>query len=568
MTNLIKIGRVLSRVAPVFAVTIFVMLGAASPSLAQSSSSDIEARVDKIFAEWNHSNSPGCELAVVKDGKIIYEKGYGMSDLDHDIPMSGKSVFYLASMSKQFTAACIAILVERGKLSLDDDIRKYFPELPEYQAPIKVRNLVHHTSGIRDFLAMVSISGRNIEDVMTEKGIIEELARQRHLNFTPGDRFLYSNSGYWLLAALVKRVTGQSLHQFADENIFRPLGMTHTHFHDDRHEIIKNRAIGYDPAGKDQFKMDEYWNFDQVGDGGLMSTVEDLYLWDQNFYHNKLEKGLTDLQLTTEKLNNGEPNEYAFGLMPGTYRGLKAVTHGGALMGFRTEMIRFPEQHFSVICLANLASMNPTALVKKVADIYLEGQFTGTEAVAEKTISLPEAEINARAGYYRDPVTGDVIRLEAKGGKLAATTFGITIYIAPVASDRFVSVGAPFNIQIRFQQKPGADRPGIVIGADAQPGDYYAPITPVSVSEQEMSELAGNYYSDELQVTYKLSVSNGKLHLSIPNSLEGSLVPSIKDAFAAPGGINLMFTRDSSGKVNGFVMNDGRALGFEFVRKD
>jgi CubicO group peptidase (beta-lactamase class C family) len=241
-----------------------------------SGQSPRNAAVDRVFAQWDTPGSPGCALGVVRGGRLLYERGYGMANLDYDIPNGPTMVYYIGSDSKQFTAAAVALLSLRGQLSLDDDLRKYFPELPDYGTPVRIRHLIHHTSGLRDIYTLMSLRGDRLEDVFPDSQALALIARQRGLAFTPGSAYSYSNTGYFLLAQLVKRVSGRSLREFADAEIFRPLGMTNTHFHDDPGHVMKNRAMSYEPDGKGGFVISYLQNFDKVGAGGLYSTVHDL----------------------------------------------------------------------------------------------------------------------------------------------------------------------------------------------------------------------------------------------------------------------------------------------------
>ena len=377
----------------------------ASPSADEA----LTARVDKLFAQWNKPDSPGCALGIVKDGRLIYKRGYGMANLDYNIPISPKSVFQIASISKQFTAMSILLLAKQGKLSLDDDIQRYLPDLPRYQSPITIRHLIHHTSGIRNFIELAELAGMRHEDAhLTDDDFLGLIARQKELNFKPGEEYVYSNSGYFLLGLIVKRVSGKSLRKFAEENIFKPLGMNNTHFHDDRNLVVKNRATGYLPSGNGGSAL-AIDNDESVGAKGLYTSVEDLFLWDQNFYNNKLGGGpdLISEQLSTGKLNNGEKVNYAFGLQVGTYKGFKTIGHGGGFSGFQAYMYRFPEQNFSVICLCNARyiEIDPEELANQVADNFLTDQFKkGPDAVKETVaaapdiISIPEKELASLAG--------------------------------------------------------------------------------------------------------------------------------------------------------------------------
>jgi CubicO group peptidase (beta-lactamase class C family) len=339
--------------------------------------SDAFEKVDELFSQWNNSHSPGCALAVVKDGEIIYKRGYGMADLEHHISITPETVFYIGSVSKQFVTMCILLLEEEGKLFLDDDVRKYIPEFPEYDRPMTIKHLIHHTSGIRDYLTLWTISGRNYLDHVPKKAVLDMICSQKELNFSPGEQYLYSNSCYFLLAVVVERITGQTFREFADSHIFQPLGMEDSHFQDDNTYLIENRAFGYFKKEDNSFG-NMLMRFDLVGSGGLYTNVEDLYLWDQNFYHNKLGAGspeLIDKMKTKGRLNNGEEIDYAFALNIGEYRGAQTVSHGGSLGGYRAMYVRFPEFEFSVIILSNLAEFNPSEMAYRVADILLGHEF-------------------------------------------------------------------------------------------------------------------------------------------------------------------------------------------------
>lgn len=382
-------------------------------------------QIDRLFAQWNRVDSPGCSLAIIHNGKIIYKKGYGMANLEQSISISPSTVFYVGSCSKQFTAMSVALLAREKKLSMDDDIRKYIPELPDYGNLIKVHHLIHHTSGLRDYLTLLEIAGIPFGNFHKED-VLELIARQKELNFKPGEEYLYSNSGYFLLAILVERVSGKIFRQFAEENIFQPLGMKNSLFLDDYTLIIKNRASGYFPGGPGKYR-NFISTFDCVGSGGLYTTVEDLFLWDQNFYHCRVGgKDLIELIQTPGELNSGKKLDYAFGLTVGDYRGLKTVGHGGALGGYRAGMIRFPEQKFSVICLSNLSTFDPTKLCLQVADIFLAGNFKKEkEEVRAKPeekpsfLNLPENKLKEYEGDYRSEELQVTFRIAlGKDGKL------------------------------------------------------------------------------------------------------------------------------------------------------
>jgi CubicO group peptidase (beta-lactamase class C family) len=369
-------------------------------------SGDLDNRLDNLFVRWERSDSPGCALAVVKDGRIIYKKGYGMANLELDVPIRPDSVFYIGSVSKQFVAFCVALLVEQSKLSLDDDIRKYLPEMPDYGSHITLRHLIHHTGGIRDYLELEDIAGIPF-GMYHEKEALNLICRQKKLNFVPGEESSYSNSGYFLLGVIVKRVSGKSLREFADENIFGPLNMKNSRFHDNYAELVEKRATGYYDRGGGEYR-NFISTFDCVGSGGLFTSVEDLFLWDQNFYHHRVGgKAVMDLMHTQGVLNDGTKLDYAFGLIVGEYRGLRVVEHGGSLGGYRADMLRFPDQRFSVILLSNLSSFNPSRLVREVADICLTDEFKEEQIIPARkqvekpdTIDFPKERLTEYVGQF------------------------------------------------------------------------------------------------------------------------------------------------------------------------
>jgi CubicO group peptidase (beta-lactamase class C family) len=525
-----------------------------------------------LFAEWAKPDSPGCALAVIQDGEIVHKRGYGMADLERDVPLSPRSVFDLGSTSKQFVALCILLLAEQGKLSLDDDIRRHIPEMPDYGEPITLRQLVHHTSGIRDYLELMTLCGMRWENDYYEEEIIALLARQKELNFRPGEEYLYSNSGYFLLGELAKRVAGQSLNDFACEQIFQPLGMDHTRFYDDFRMIVPDRAIGYAPREGGGYGI-ELYHSDLVGDGGLLASVEDLFLWDQNFYENKLGGGgpeLIDRMLTRGALNDGKELSYAFGLEIGHYRGLPIVSHGGSWAGYRSDIIRFPEQRFSVICLSNLSTFKPTALAKQVADLYLEGQYKeeASRQVEELSLALSPADLRGNTGDFINPKTGTVLNLSVQDEKLTVShPSGLVFQIVPIGENRFRSVDAPVELTLAFEEPSAGEAMRLQVRVeDEEPAAFHA-IERISLEPHELEEYAGEYHSDELGVIYRFHLRDGALVLKLGyDPVEPHLQPTVRDEFIVKDR-NLKFVRDAQGRISGFNARSGRVVNVWFAKK-
>jgi len=392
-----------------------------------------QAAVDDVFAKWDRRDSPGCAAAVYQDDKIVYERGYGSADLEHAIPITPATVFYAGSVSKQFTAFAAALAIQQGRLGLDDPIRKHLPELPAYADAVTVRHLVHHTSGLRDFYTLLSIAGRRQDALFDNASILRLTARQTALNFAPGDDYLYSNTGYALLATIVGRATGMPFARFAQEQIFQPLGMSASLFGDDASKLVPGRAYGYTWGPRGEPRLDTPGG-ERVGAGGLFTTVRDLVKWDQNFYTGKVGgKALIDRVQTPGALNNGEPLTYAWGLQVGQYRGLKVVEHSGSLGGYRAHLARYPERHVGVAVLCNLAVITPASLVQQIADVVVgagfprpkpvsSGRGAGALGAAPETVrssgigAVPDSR--EMAGVYVSDEIEATFRVSVRDGRL------------------------------------------------------------------------------------------------------------------------------------------------------
>jgi CubicO group peptidase (beta-lactamase class C family) len=402
------------------------LLSLALAGIAATSDEKSAAAVDEIFGDLTKPGSPGCALAVYRDNKIIYAKGYGLANIEENVPITPQSVFDIGSTSKQFTAASILLLEKQGKLSVSDDVRKFIPELPNYPQKITVLQLLNHTSGLRDYLTLFELAGINIDSVTTDSDALALIARQKAVNFAPGSEWLYSNTGFFLLSTIVQRVSGKTLREFAAENIFAPLEMTHTQYRDNHAALIANRALAYDEQEDDSgYKLNVSY-FEQTGDGAVHTSVEDLQKWDENFYSPRVggKDFLTELQ-DRGKLNNGEVLDYAKGLFVEDYRGLHTVSHGGAWGGYRAELLRFPDQHLSVACLCNVGNAGPSRRARQVADIYLGNLMKPRENKSKEGDNKEKAEVTVSAdklkdfsGEYWSEELGVVYRLGLSDGRI------------------------------------------------------------------------------------------------------------------------------------------------------
>jgi CubicO group peptidase (beta-lactamase class C family) len=535
----------------------------------------LNAKVDAIFAQYDKPDSPGCALGVIKDGKLVYTRGYGMANLEHNIPNGPKLIYDIGSTSKQFAAASILLLARQGKLSLDDDARKHVPELPAYQKPITIRHLLHHTSGLRDYLTLFSLAGVNFDDTTTEKDALDIIVRQKGLNFTPGDEWLYSNSGYFLLSVVIKRASGKSFAEFAKENIFDPLGMKHTLILDNHKRFVPMRATGYSPNRGGGFQI-EMSNFEQTGDGAVQTSIEDLLLWDQNFYEPKIGgKDFLEQMHAIGALNNGEKHDYASGLMIGEYKGLRRVSHGGAWAGYRAELARFPDQKLSVACLCNLSAANPSMLAMKVADVHLAKEIKALELKKAKeaeaapggelagTVVIAEEKLKEKAGIYRGLTNGELRRITLREGKLWIDDLTmLRSTLEPLSETRFIA--GPRGVRVEFKSAGGKTQ--FLLSRNNRDPETFERGEAFEPSAGQLSEFAGSYYSEELNTTYKMSVEEGKLVVIGGNGLKRHLTPTIRDSFVVISGPRFEFNRDAAGKVSGFAVHAGRIRNVRFSK--
>jgi len=427
--------------------------------VATSAQTDFDwAAVDAVFADFTDLPVPGCALGVVQDGELVYGRGYGMANLEHDIPITTESVFRTGSVSKQFTAAVVAIAAMEGHLSLEDPLRKWIPELPDYGQPLTIRHALNHTSGLRDYLTLMRLRGLRGDDFYTGEELIAVQVRQEELNFAPGDEYLYSNSGYFLLTEAVARAVGKPFKEYAEEVVFGPLGMTHSHFHDDHDHIVPLRADGYAPLPEGGFRT-SMTTLDMIGDGGVYTSIDDMVYWVTALATDGLRPGLTAMLETRGVLTSGEQIDYAMGQTHGEYRSLATVGHGGSFVGFRADVLRFPSERTSIITLCNRADGNPSSRARAVADVILADRL-GPRAPARvrpaggqggAPTASPVTNPSQYVGTYHSPELDiDYDFVEVDDALIVRAGAGIDDQVVGVADDtlragsltfRFVRVG-------------------------------------------------------------------------------------------------------------------------------
>lgn len=494
-----------------------------------------KTKIDAVFSKWNKPNSPGGAVGIIKDGELIFAKGYGMANLDYNIPNRSETVFKIASTSKQFTAASIILLSQKGKLSLEDKLSKFYPDFPAYADTITIQHLLNHTSGIRDYIILARISGLGPNDNYTDKTVGKLLMSQEELNFNPGEEFVYSNSGYWLLGQIVEKVSGESLAVFAKKNIFEPLKMKNSRFHDNFVEVVKNRATGYRSDRKGGFY--EYMTtLNMVGDGGLLTTINDLAKWDASFYDASVfNKDFWNQMLQLGALNNGKKIPYASGLAFRNYKGLKVIHHSGSFVGYRTQFIRFPKAKFSVIVLANRTDTDPSKLAYKTADLFLENEYKSNNTIKkEKTaskksnekgvfVTLSEKELKVFEGDYWDNKSKSSRKLVVRDGMLNyVRSNGRATKMRPIAKNKFQMIGPSVPVILTVNSK--ANNFNIKL-PNAAPTIFvaYQPVT--AYSQEDLKTYAGEYYSVELDVVYSLKVKKNRVFLFIKGNSVGEVTP-------------------------------------------
>lgn len=552
-------------------ITLVLSLSLTSPIFSQLPE---KISVDSLFENWKSINVPGGSISIIKNGKIIYANGYGSADLEHDIPNTPSTVFYIGSTSKQFVTFSILLLEEQGKINLDDKIQNYFPDFPEYDSPLTIRHFIHHTSGVRDYLTLMYLKGRSYLDHSEVSEVYDLIKNQSELNFSPGDQYLYSNSCYFMLALIAEKASGKSLREFAHENIFEPLGMNNSLFYDDITDMIKNRAFSYEKteSGFDNLVS----RFDLVGSGGVYSTVQDLALWDQNFYQNKLGKGgqeIIDKMHQEGILNNGKTAGYAFALINGTYKGLRTVNHGGSLAGYRSQLLRFPDQKFSVIVLANRGDAGSSGKAYKIADIFLEDQFiekaqSETNTVRKnREIKLGKSQLTKFCASYWNDKDSYSRKIYLKNDTLIYSRGDNNeSKLIPISKNEFRMDGVAADLIVKFEKTREGVKSMIVTIDNGTPIKSIA-FEPLTYGVKEYKKYEGSYYSKELNVNYDLIIANGQLILYI-NGKEISTMEAVRENTLSSSDFGVFEFFDSTAdSIEGFKLMAGRVRNLKFIKK-
>ncbi|MBD8524473.1 serine hydrolase domain-containing protein [Pseudomarimonas arenosa] len=523
------------------------------------------ARIEDLLSERVSDSQPGCAIGICRRGELLWQRGFGLASVEHGVPIDPlRTVFDIGSTSKQFTAACVFLLAEQGAIELEHSIDRYLPELPSYAQSITIRHLIHHTSGLRDYIALLNLAGVRDQDYLSEAAALAMIARQPYLEFAPGSEFRYCNSGYFLLSLIVQRASGQSLAEFARQHVFEPLGMQQTRFLQFCWEVVPHRACAYAPLDEREFAV-LMANWEQTGDGGVQTSVADLCRWDGNFYTGQVGGAKLIAQLhQCGVLSNGQVTDYGGGLVIEPYRGLPSVLHGGAWAGYRAELLRFPEQEIAFLVLCNRADLDPTDLAHAVADLILAPLL---ESPAEARLASGEyladdAELEALCGVYWSE--------EQRLLRSLRLSEGVLYYGRDDGSEQPLRMLA--RLRAEFDDQPGQGGLRWEFGVDgslelhielsAEPPLRLCRMPAFSPSADQLASYCGHYVSTELDVQWTLIHDEGELRLQTSEEPPIALLPVFEQAFVGNGWL-LRFPAVGA-VIDSFMVDAGRASGIRF----
>ena len=530
--------------------------------------------IEKLFDDFRRPGSPGCAVGVMIGGILAYKGGFGLANLEYDIPIEPDTVFHVASMSKQFTAMAALLLDDLGKISLDDPIGRHLPNCPSIAQDITIRHLIHHTSGLRSDLVLLIMAGWRLEDVITNGDVMELFRNQEELNFKPGEQFSYSGTGYLVLASIIEEVSGQSLDSFCRRTIFEPLGMKSTFFNDDYLRVVNNRAYAYYPNGEEGYKK-AVLTCSLTGGTGLFTTIEDLVEWDENFY--TAEVGgldVIDKMNQRARLNNDEVIDYGYGLFIEQYGGREIVAHGGDGAGIHCFMMRFPEEHLTVAVLGNLGSINARKLAQMTADIFLADaqRESDMQAHVPSAIKLAEEQMLEKVGRYYDPDAASFVDVEIHDGGLRVWGYDVL----PKSENRFIFAVSPDASAEFMGAREG--EPKILTIDTGLTRQHFGSVEVISPTQDYLRNFEGSYYSRELDLTWSITLEDSDLVVKRRRQGQSKLAAITNDVFSdgwmAPilhssgRPLAMAFDRDQDRSVSGFRISDSgaRVKNLRFVK--
>jgi CubicO group peptidase (beta-lactamase class C family) len=535
---------------------------------AQTLPDTITKKIDGLFAKWNTPNTPGCVIGIVRNDSLIYAKGYGLANIEYGVPNTPETIYHMASVSKQFTAYAIVLLAGQGKLKLDDDIHKYLPWFPDLKEKITIRHLLNHTSGIRDQWQLLAISGTRLDDVITQEHIVKVLSKQHALNFKPGEEYSYSNSGFTMLAEIVKSVTGKTLRQFTDSVIFKPLGMNNTHFHDDYTEVVKNRSYSYYLREGGGFN-NSILSYSNAGATSLFTNVDDMAKWLINFYKPTVGTA-EDIKLLTQKgkFNNGKESDYALGIINNTYKGWRQYTHNGGDAGYRTFVTSFPDLKMGFIVYSNVGDFNPGGKAYEVADLFVKdttAKATKPEAKPADTSKAFLKDIAAAKKFQGNYIADDGVQFDfkLKNQKIYWDRYGRSDLLLEAEKGTFM-VASSTDVKFQFSITSKGDTLVKQWWPDGK--RILLKYAVSSQTDKQLQAYTGTYYCPELDCKYGIVLKGHDLVLTNRKYEDSKLRLKGKDHVGTDywwmGHLKML--RDNKNQIIGFEVNDGRIMHLRF----
>lgn len=526
-------------------------------------------KIDSLFVDWNKPNHPGGTVGIVKNGKSVFSKAYGLASLEYLVPNSPSTIFNIASVTKQFTAMGIVRLQQEGKLSVDDDIRKHLPELPDFGETVTIRHMLHHTSGLRSLHAMLGLAGWRDDDARTNEDLNRFMMNQRDLNFKPGDEYMYCNTGYMLMVNIIEKITGEKFPKWMRESVFEPLGMINTYVEDNYSRVVSNNATSYYTRGGDGFdRAVEYWGY--IGSGNMHSTTDDLLRWLKNFSDPQTEWAAHfEILQTMDKLNKGGENTYAFGIGIGDFNGIKSIGHGGAIGGFRSNIVTYPGEKLSIAILTNFSSGSPGQKSNMIAEIIIGNEKDDENLASDpiKTLKLSNKVLSKYEGSYWNSSSNYSRKIYLKNDTLRYfRSENSENPIVPIGKDEFKMLGVSVNLKIKFDIREFDPMMSVTID-DGEPilSKAYIPTDP---NKEELASYIGKFYSPELETTYIISLVDDTLSCHHSRHGDFKMKRIKKDILEGNWPVSISkFQRDDEGNINGILVSNGRVRNLWFEKQ-
>lgn len=529
-------------------------------------------QIDSLFIDWNKPNHPGGSIGVMKNDKIVFSRSYGLASLEYLAPNSTETIFNIASVSKQFTAMGIVLLHIQGKLSIDDDIRKYLPELPDFGEKITIRQMLHHTSGLRSLHAMLGLAGWREDDSRTNEDLYRFMNMQRDLNFKPGSEFMYCNTGYMLMVKIIEKVTAEKFPTWMKKNIFEPLGMNHTYVEDKYNRVVTNNATSYNKSIDGNYlRAVEYWGY--VGSGNIHSTTNDLLKWLSNFYAPQTNwEEAFKLMKTLDKLNDGSDNNYAFGLFIDKHLGNDLIQHSGAIGGFRTYAGTYPDEKLSIVVLTNFSASSSGSKANQIHEILLTKLDADNSETVKKNDSLKQiylsndelkkyesSYLNDKDSYARKIyLRNDTLRYSRSSANESP--------IVPIGNDEFQMLTTDADLKIKFTIN-GKLKSMIVTVNNGEPSIFQG-FESRTLTTKDLLSYTGEFYSQELETTYNMYLENDTLFCHHARHGEFKMKVLKNNVLESEWPMTITkYKRNKKGEVTGIYVSNGRVRNLWFEKQ-